>query len=240
MRFKRPRDYPDWSDGWVICIASGPSLTPAQIEIVRLLHGRGAARVIAINDNWTIAPFADVLYAADHDWWSLNLLTIRARKFGGQLWSCSRMAHKQFGLNHIHATEKPGLSIWPGVISEGQNSGYQAIGLAFQFGARRIALLGYDMQRTHGRAHWFGDHPKPLRNAPGLEKWAPHFRQLADDLRTEKVNVINCSADTALTCFPRRPIGDLLKVDDENNAVDAAGDGADHAGAGQAASAGHA
>lgn len=84
------------------------------------------------------------------------------------------------------------------------------MGLAWQFGARRIVLLGYDMQRTGGRAHWFGDHPKNLSNASGLSGWSAKFALLASDLLRSNCKVVNCSRETALNCFTRADIRAVL------------------------------
>lgn len=90
------------------------------------------------------------------------------------------------------------------------NSGYQAINLAYHFGVSRIILIGYDMQRTEGRSHWHGDHPKGLTNAEGVAKWASRFPQLAADLEREGVEVVNCSKETALNCFKRARLEDVI------------------------------
>lgn len=101
------------------------------------------------------------------------------------------------------AHNRPGLSTEPGLIHTGQNSGYQAINLAFLFGARKIVLVGFDMQHTGGRHHWFGNHPLGMRNACGVDDWKKNFPKLAADLQAQGVDVVNCSEETALTCFRR-------------------------------------
>lgn len=192
-----------WKDATVICIASGPSLTDDQIAIVRAAHATDRCRVIAVNDNWKKAPFADVLYACDDSWWQFHIAAIRQSKFAGELWTASRSAQLRHRLMHVHGISRPGLSQSLGVIHHGGNSGYQAIGLAHQFGAARIVLIGYDMQKTGGSAHWFGNHPPGFHNAPSLARWVTHFDQLAADLRGIGVEVINCTRETALACFTR-------------------------------------
>lgn len=97
---------------------------------------------------------------------------------------------------------------------QGQNSGAGAIALAHHFGARRIYLLGYDCQRTGGKAHWHGDHPvvldpkRRLGNAGSLPKWPAQFRELLRFVPGAKI--INCSRETALTAFPRARLEDVL------------------------------
>lgn len=85
-----------------------------------------------------------------------------------------------------------------------QNSGAGAIALAALLGAKRIVLLGFDAQKTGGQAHWHADHPEGLGNAGSVAKWPGQFDGLAKTLRG--VEIINCSRETALTCWPRQPL----------------------------------
>lgn len=89
-----------------------------------------------------------------------------------------------------------------------KNSGANAIALAAWHGAKRIILLGYDCQRTGGMAHWHGDHPPSLGNAKSLPSWPEKFRQLIPLL--SGTEVINCSRESALDCFPRGNLEDYL------------------------------
>ena len=88
------------------------------------------------------------------------------------------------------------------------NSGAACIRLAAMAGARRIVLLGYDCQKTGGKSHWHGDHPWPLGNAGRADRWRERFGRLAVDLTN--VEVINCSRHTALTCWPRAKLEDVI------------------------------
>lgn len=89
------------------------------------------------------------------------------------------------------------------------NSGAGAVALAALRGAGRVVLLGYDCQTTRGRKHWHPDHPSVLGNAGSLPKWAEQFRQLMRAVAGE-VDVINATRETALQCFPRAKLEDLM------------------------------
>jgi hypothetical protein len=115
-------------------------------------------------------------------------------------------------LNWICGRQKPGLCLDPLAIHYGGNSGYQAINLAFNWGARRIILLGFDMGKAvDGRSHYFGDHPAGLRRGGNFRNWIADFEQLAADLKAEGVEVVNCSRSTALRCFPRMDLQSALR-----------------------------
>lgn len=88
------------------------------------------------------------------------------------------------------------------------NSGAGAIALAVHLGARRVVLLGYDCQKTGGKAHWHGDHPAGLGNAGSVGKWPGQFARLAADLKG--FDIVNATRQTALNCFARKPLEEAL------------------------------
>lgn len=134
--------------------------------------------------------------------------------FHAELWTQCPNAAPQFGLCRMPSENLKGLGSTPWLIHQGGNSGYQAIGLAHQFGASRVLLLGYDMQRTGGKSHWHGDHPKPLGNLGKLlpNKWVQQMDRLAQDAASRGLDIINCSRETALACFPRRDLQECLSA----------------------------
>lgn len=172
----------DWAGLTVVCIASGPSLTSPDCEAVRA----SGLKSIAVNNSWTAAPFATVIYAADRRWWQKNHDTVDSP---AEKWTRDPEAANVYGINR-HKT--PTID----------NSGLRAIDLAVYFGAARVILLGYDCKLTGGKAHFHGDH-KGMSN-PNHNKckmWHIQFTRLAK--RLKKVEVLNCSRETALQCFPR-------------------------------------
>lgn len=206
------REYFDrlaWRGSTVVCIASGPSLTAQDCELVRRWRFSGESRrVIVINTSFRLAPWADVLYACDRQWWREYGDEARA-VVTGELWSQDQ---KATCVNRIESVRLPGLGRRPGLIHQGGNSGHQVVNLAYQAGCDRIVLLGYDMQETGGQRHWHPDHPDAL-NFPGrFAEWVKSFEILARDLREEGVEVINASRETALSCFRRMPLEQVLEA----------------------------
>lgn len=167
--------------------------------------------MLAINDNYLRAPWADWLYACDGPWWAHHIGRVR-ETFRGQCWTRDRDAAAAFGLEWIRSASRPGLSRDDRVIHEGSNSGYQAINLAAHFGARRILLIGYDMGAT-GNTHWFGDHAPAIAGPTGrsdFDVFLAAFPQLAADLAAAGIDVVNCTTNTALTAFRRGRLEDEL------------------------------
>jgi len=147
-------------------------------------------------------PSADAMYACDPHWWDYHHKNVIGN-FQGQMWTQSKDAAQKYNVSHIPGESQAGLG--RNVIHFGGNSGYQAINLAYIFGARKIVLLGYDMQMTNGRQHYFGQHPYH-KNAQGpnarlFQNWLKKFDELARDLKKENVQVINATKQSALNCF---------------------------------------
>lgn len=203
-----------------VCIASGCSLTDEDIHTVYQAQQANHCKVIAINNNFLRFPSADILYSADHTWWTHYKPQIDQSDFTGELWS-------QYGeslctyedvhtrnpyLNFILCERrKEGLPTQTDRIHFGGNSGYQAICLAYIKGASRIILLGYDMKPTNNQNHWHGNHPDEIDKHHILKytQWINHMDLLAQDARAKNFNIINCTKDSALTCFP---IADIKNI----------------------------
>lgn len=131
------------------------------------------------------------------------------KSVSGQLWTQDQAWDKPFPerLNVINLKHNSGLSRNRGYIHGGGNSGYQAINLAYHFGATRIILLGYDM-KTSGQ-HFFGVH-----NSPGLNK-DTNYSSFIANFRTINpkdygIEIINCSRDSDLDCFSTAKLEDVI------------------------------
>jgi hypothetical protein len=193
-----------WPASTIVCIGGGPSLTPDDVTLCR-----NRARVIAINDAYRLAPWADVLYAADSKWWRYHK---GVPSFHGLKFSLQPDASQWPGVVVLRNTGCDGLERDPSGLKTGLNSGYQAVNLAVHLGAARILLLGYDMQAIHGtKTHWFGEHPPAIRCGSPYAGFQAKFPLLVKPLADLGVEVVNCSRETALTCFPRLPIDHALE-----------------------------
>ncbi|MBS0330767.1 MAG: DUF115 domain-containing protein [Proteobacteria bacterium] len=191
----------NWRGHTAVVVASGPSLTDEQITLIE----HSVVFTIAVNNSYAKLQHPDVVYACDYLWWKLNHMKAKQNIPRRQLWTQDRAAAEQFQLSHIQWEGKDGLGK-RGLRVNG-NSGAGAINLAYHFGARRILLVGMDMKPgPNGEKHWHPDHPKPLVQGQQFEEWRKKMGVLAADLKTEGVEVINCTPGSALTCFP---MGDL-------------------------------
>lgn len=239
--------------GWgaVVCVASGPSFSVEQAELIAAARAADRCRVIVVNDCWRRIPTADVCYGGDWSWWLStpdpqryipiagrdrfylrgvpNLGAVR-EAFVGESWT---LADEEFiardknngkryeqakaaGLRFVKGKRLRGnqpLAIGDHRIADGSNGGFQSMMLARAFGARLVVLVGFDMQRTGGACHFFGEHPKAgaIKLSDGNpENFRQCFIDAAPALKAEGLDIINCTISSALTCFRRADLAATL------------------------------
>lgn len=180
-----------------VCIANGSSLTKEDVE-----YCKGKADVYAIKEARHLAPWANYLYAADHDWWDLYN---GCPDFEGQRWTLNQDTAKKYGINYI---PYDGQLVWGknGIIATGGNSGFQAVNLAEHHGYERVILLGYDMGFTHNKHWWTGQYKRDTRPS-NYKNWIERFEKAKPFM---KIEVINCTRQTALDCFEKADLRDVL------------------------------
>ena len=185
----------------IVCAASGPSLCQNDLEYVR-----GRAPLYAVNDVYKLAPWAKVFYACDAEWWDAHHEGIE--NLAGEKWTINKAAAEKYKLNFIPGLPAKKFSNSPGYIATGGNSGFQALNLAVLHGAQRVILLGYDMQLApDGKRHFFGNHPGGMNRNSRYQDWIKNFRRAKPYI---KIEVINCTRETALDCFPKTKLKDAL------------------------------
>ena len=189
------------------------------------------ARTIAVNDQYLVAPWADILYFADTRWWEWHHAGLEKKwpwvrfsaeqvrtafaRFAGQKVTIDGtgmmvpdpdvfMLHND-GVSGKH----DGLTECPNALRTGSNGGYQAVNLAVLAGAKRVLLLGYDMRFPDGRSHSHNGHPSrhPETN---YSQYAKHFATMLPDLVRLGVEVINCTPGSAIQCFPVAALESVL------------------------------
>lgn len=205
----RPAWFPDWRNECVVIVASGPSTSQVRVDTLR-----NRIRIIAIKKNVELCPWADVVYGCDAAWW---------RSVGGLPdYKGLKLSWVDGGAKHfrdVHPIEikvkADEIILEPlGAVGSGGNSGFQALNLAVQFGARGILLVGFDMQ-DRGKPHWYGRNNWGGANNPSssnFRRWQKSFAGVAGALAAMDVQIFNASPDSALVCFPHRKIEDALEA----------------------------
>lgn len=215
-----------WDGMTVALLGGGPSLTPEQFALVGEARKADRVRVIAINDSYLLAPWADLHYAADAKWhaWHragidkpalrLSAAEVRGRwlAFAGE--KCAIQASGGLTVDEsVHVLRNrdfprhgDALSRDPGALATGRNSGFQALNLAILAGATKVLLLGYDAKSgADGAPHWHGDHPNPSPPAAYAE-FKRAFSAAQRDIEDLGVRVVNCSMASAIDTFEKVPL----------------------------------
>lgn len=186
-------------------LGGGPSLTPSQVEASKRL-----GRVVAVNNAYRLAPGADVLWFCDQRWWEWHRARPEFVAFAGIKATLENrhLLGQEPGLLCFRNDGVQGLCLEADGVRSGSNSGYQALNLAVNMGARRILLLGFDMRAVKGRANWHDDHKIRMPESV-FARMLDNYRTIVEPLRKLGVEVTNCTAGSALTLFPFADVEDM-------------------------------
>lgn len=189
-----------WAGKTAFVLASGPSLTEADVAAVRAYVGLHDCPVVVTNTTYRIAPWADLLFFYDRQWWRVHEAEVLAT-FAGQMVTMSGISHPRV------------LSMFGQRFDAYKNSGGGAINFAIFAGAKRIVLLGLDGQyASDGRRHWHEQDPR-LGNAASLPRFVTYFPALAQEAKRQGVEVLNATRTTGITCFQRVTLESIIAPD---------------------------
>lgn len=193
----------EWTNERCFIIAGGESVRAQEHLLYRIKE-----RVIAIKQSVALRPDADVMFIAGKDDGKVcaPFFPLHTGKY-----LIARGAYKDVPVRvkclrrSLIANQ---LSTIPTEVA-GLDAGTSAINLAYLFGASEIVLLGFDM--TGGR--WLnGRYPHHLP-LPPLKHFKLHMEALtpiAHDLKLLGIKVHNCSPISAIACFQKTNLEDLL------------------------------
>jgi hypothetical protein len=197
---------PRWTGKTVIVAAPGPSLSDA----APLCRGHP---IVAVQDAHRLIPWADVLYGCESAWWRVHN---GCPEFKGEKWSTHDRggndkwrAAREFGLRLVEGSAGKGFSPNPALVHYGKNSGFQAVNMALLWGAARIVLVGFDMREVGGKRHFFGDHPRPLRNTSSYASFVAAFVEAVGHQKPT-AEIVNATPRSHLMCFPAMSLRDAI------------------------------
>ena len=204
-----------WLGKTVVILAGGPSLDLAQVHHVARARLENKCRVICVNDTIFVAWWADWLHSCDIKWWTWHRAT--ATKFKGIKTTLTESVPRGWGVSLLRTKPIPkntgelgGFPDEPDMIAGGGNGANQAIQCGVKAGGKRVILLGVDMKSGEGdKPHWFGEHEDGVRS-DYVNDMMPYFETLIEPLKERGVEIINCSPNSALDCFPKAKLTETL------------------------------
>lgn len=192
----------------VFVIGGGPSLRNFDPKI---LEGRD---VIVTNEAFSMIPDAKVLVFVDIGWWQgrkqavLDTFTgtIIGRGPYSSMYRADKIVNVAFRSGDYWSEDPRQLG--------GRNSGLAAINAAVLMGARRVFLLGFDMRSVGDRNNYHILHPTSVGRQQHryLNIFLPEMVKASQRIEALGHIVINCTPDSALTCFPERTLEWVLRT----------------------------
>ena len=226
-----------WEGGEVWILGGGPSIpiefgVPKEV-IQDVLQGRSTPsvyspymapihkkHVIAINIAYQIGNWMDMVFFGDAKFY--DKYKIDMAQWSGLKVCCHQVAMNVPWVKYLqHDKKRPkGISYDPKAISWNGNSGAAAISVAAHTGAKRIILLGFDMQDVAGEKHWHDlyrwdipiptKHNKQAQVQTDYKKYLLAFPQIAQDAKGRGIEIINASPHSTIDVFPKVAVKDLL------------------------------
>lgn len=197
---------PEWQGEDVFLIGGGPSLKG--VDLNKFLD---EYKVIGVNDGY-LFECADACFFGDQAWYCHHKEALH--KLEMPIYSTSSVIDDK--IHHLDL--KPaGMSEKKNTVGWNSCSGWAALNLALHLGAKRVFLLGYDMQiGKDGSTNW---HPNIRKVRPSAHRvHMQNQRKIYDDLNefwpeSEVYNVIIDGFDSALEVFKKVKFSELFCVD---------------------------
>ena len=112
---------------------------------------------------------------------------------------------KKLKRDHTH-----GLTLKKDSVRWNLNSGAAAINFAVQAGAKRVLLLGFDMNWDEGgKSHWHSVYARPTPPVV-FTRFLQRFPRIAEDAKKLGVEILNVNPDSAINCFPKVELKEVL------------------------------
>jgi len=235
MSWRVPRMWEN-EDVWIL--GGGPSLTK-QFDIpnsvVKSVKDRTSSpsvyspymksihhkHVIGINIAFMIGDWMDIIFFGDNGFF-LKYQELLANHPALRV-TCTNIETAR-SANWVKVLDKDndhvkGISQNPKLVSWNGNSGAAAISLAAHTGAKRIILVGFDMNLGEDMSqHWHDEYERGKINTPDSQKrWQPTierhqrgFEQIAIDAKKMGIEILNASPTSEINLFPKYTVKELV------------------------------
>ncbi len=194
----------------IFVIGGGPSVSDTDLSPI----AESGCDVIGVNSSYKLGSFINYCWFGDYEWW-LNETNLK--EYSGFIAHCNERSDLFVGnRSFARSRSKPsGIETNPMQVAWNASSGGSAVNFAYHLGARKIVLVGYDMQTVCGRKNWHDEHPVPESVIRGnvyaseqaylddlYKRFRKPFKDIKKDAESMGINIINCTPGSALTEFP--------------------------------------
>jgi len=182
-------------------IGGGPSINNVNFELIKHEY------IYGLNEAFRFGTFVNTWFFSDSDIFKNHREDIK--KWPNRIVSCAGATKRHKKIEYLERCRKHALCFEPGKIgfpSRGANSGASAINLAVREGFDEIILLGYDM-KLDGEKSNYHDYYKKSTKQQTYDKFMEVLETISKEI---KATVINANPDSALACFPKCKLKELL------------------------------
>ena len=159
---------------------------------------------IAVNLAFRKIPNAKAIYFSDVRFWLWYSSELLAH--GSTLYTGAKSIPHPSVIKYRFSGLK-GLDTRPNKLKHGKSSGYAAINLAYHLGAKKIILLGFDLNDC---THWHEEEYKIRSKEKSIPIMLENFPFLVEPLKREGVEIINANPSSAIECFKKANIHDVF------------------------------
>ncbi len=200
-----------------IVLGCGPSLSQEQLEKVKHLKRFGANRTFEFD--------MDVVLGCNYQFWDHYWEQIK--DYRCHKWTTRpELEGKYPGLNYIEERWEDSLSTDPSYICAHHGSGPQILNMALHYGCTVMLLIGWDMRflgkvdrRTYEKRHYFGEDELTANHWPMTGpngELAGLIKEMETiDAGALGVEIINCTPNSAMQCFPMMSLDTALEKYDQ-------------------------
>lgn len=181
----------------------------AYSQYMKSIHDK---HVIGINVAYLLGDWLDMVFFGDSSFFLQHCKALSQLPYLKV--SCHPKTDRESWVKYVaRDTKKPrGISEHPGRVSWNNNSGSAAISIAVNAGAKRVILLGFDMQLEEGNQHWhklYTTQNKKKFVYP-FERHLLGFAEIAKDANKRGIEIINASPNSVIKEFRKVTVKELL------------------------------
>jgi hypothetical protein len=172
--------------------------------------------VIGINVAYKIGNWIDMVFFGDGKWFVKEKEELE--QFPNLKVGSTSQCIKYLWCKYISRdNSKLGISSDSGKVCFNYNSGASAISIAANAGAKRIFLLGFDMQYVSGERHFHREYSngKPANLKKARRSFSLHlkgFPKIKEDADKRGIEIYNVCPNSAITCLPKITLEEALKM----------------------------
>lgn len=175
-------------------IGGGPSVSSFPLSP---LNGKF---VISVNNAYQF-PCTSVLWFGDLPWHEWN--EEKLKSFTKPKITCHPAFNNKPGFIVFKRGKPQGIDTRKGHVSWNTCSGGSAINLAWHLKAKRVILIGFDMQKdSQGNTHFHKEHKKSPKNPP-FKVYLESFEKIALDAKFLGFEIFNANPQSGMDYFPK-------------------------------------